>query len=88
MATRPTSIHPELIPTQAHPIRDPDLPHQIVLMRDGVSCNCRRIRVAVRVHWGERYYTRYIPFAPARDLDEAFAAYYDASNHVGLGDGS
>lgn len=88
MATRPASIHPELIPAQRHPIRDPDLSHQIVLMREGVSCNCRRIRVAVRVVWGDRYYTRYIPFGLARDLEEAFAAYYDPANHVGLGGSS
>jgi len=67
------------------PVRDPSLPHQIVITRDGVSCICRRYRVRKKCGTGSRFYTRYEVFASARNLDECLDAYYTASNHRGLG---
>lgn len=76
METRSTAIHEELIPRQLFPQRDETLPHQIVLLRAGVSCNCRRVSTG----HGQTYEC----FAELADTPTVLAAYYNPSNHVGL----
>jgi hypothetical protein len=76
METRTPTVHEELIPHQLFPRRDETLPHQIVLLRSGVSCNCRRV--------DNGHGQTYECFAELADTPTVLAAYYNPSNHVGL----
>ena len=59
------------------PVVDEDLPHQIVLRFDGVSCNCRVVPNPGRGSDG------YVFFAPFGAADACLAAYRDPANHRG-----
>lgn len=67
------------MPTQRFPMLDEELPHQIVLMHHGVSCNCRRVRKHAK--GGFPIYETFAELGPA---DDVLAAYYDPANHKGL----
>lgn len=79
MEARTPSVPEELIPRKLFPLRDPSLPHQIVIMYDGISCNCRRMRKHAKGGFNV-----YEIFAKPCNADEALAAYYDPANHKGL----
>lgn len=60
-----------------YPLRDEALPHQIVVLQIGISCNCRR-------HGPNRGFGQsHDTFAKLGTADEALAAYRDPANHRG-----
>lgn len=62
---------------RAYPLRDESLPHQIVMLQRGVSCNCRSL--GPNRGFGQSHET----FAKLGTVDEALAAYRNPANHRG-----
>lgn len=58
-------------------VRDETLPHQIVIMQDGISCNCRRYKPP----FGGVGYEIFAPFTS--DEKQTWAYYNDPANHRG-----
>lgn len=63
-----------LMTKQRFPVRDETLPHQIVLLHRGVSCNCR---------WRPGH--GHVTFAPLTTTEAAFVAYLNPDNHISWG---
>lgn len=72
MSTAPLEVAPRVFP-----VIDEDLPHQIVVRYEGVSCNCRRTRNRVGSE-GHAF------FAPLGTAEQALTAYRDPANHRGV----